>query len=780
MGTPPFFMKKVYEAASEGDWNSMKTAYNGPHDKYVMAPITVLKDTAFHLAVYSRKDEPLKSLLNIVAKKSIPWSPCTLKNAYGNTVLHEAVFTGNMKAVELLLQFNPNQQCDTSKQLETKNALGETPLYRAASCGKKEIVEYLVIKMKQIYKGKLLEEHRRRGNLDKEKNNNSRKVDLKPILHAAIEGHHFETALTLLKRDPSLDDMKDEQGRTCLHLLAEMPRAFKSGCAMPKYSIRNLIYYCLSASNGDVDQSKSKKGYKELNFKVNLDNEFRKEIQYGANYISYIDIFFICEEVVIEKLKESQSPDTEGNEVQDNGSMESQSPHREGNKDNRSKEFQIRDGKGNKVFDDASTLKMLFLHEHEHEHEHEKQIFLFVDTAPKCRPQYYSSEPHKGWKVGRIQEEKDKHESALKLAQELIEKNKRHWWQSINVADSNKVNIETPGQGGRGQGGDPIPLFIAISSGIEEIAKEILEKFPQGVELVNETGQNIMHVAVMHRQREIYRYVKKKFKPIMVRLSSRIDNNGYTLLHHVAHMKHYRGGTRAGPALKLQEEIQWFKRVQRAVPPYLSEQRAPREVPPDNEGMQRGKELTALELFQEEHKAQLKLAQEWIEKTSQSCSAVAVLLATVVFAAAYTIPGGSDERGFPIFLHNRFFLAFTILDVIALASSLTSVVMFLSILTSPFEYENFYHNIPRKLIWGFTLLFLSVMTTMLAFACTLFLIIHFRKKWTTGLISFAAFLPVTVFALMQFPLYVSFPSTMEDFFKEARKYLPRYCYPLRR
>ncbi|KAL3570111.1 hypothetical protein D5086_027360 [Populus alba] len=57
--------------------------------------------------------------------------------------------------------------------------------------------------------------------------------------------------------------------------------------------------------------------------------------------------------------------------------------------------------------------------------------------------------------------------------------------------------------------------------------------------------------------------------------------------------------------------------------------------------MQRWKELTALDLFQEEHKDQLKLAQEWIEKTSQSCSAVAVLLATVVFAAAYTIPGDS-------------------------------------------------------------------------------------------------------------------------------------------
>ncbi|XP_011000220.1 PREDICTED: uncharacterized protein LOC105107850 [Populus euphratica] len=431
MGTPPFFMKKVYEAASEGDWNSMKTAYNGPHDKYMMAPITVLKDTAFHLAVYSRKDEPLKSLLKIVDEKSIPWSPCTLKNAYGNTVLHEAVFTGNMKAVKLLLQFKPTEkrESDTSKQLETKNALGETPLYRAASCGKKEIVEYLATQM-----GQISEDHRKRE-------------DSKPILHAAIQGQHFETALTLLELDRSLD-MTDEQGRTGLHLLAGMPRAFKSGCAMPKYSIKNLIYCCLSASNGDVDQSKSKKG----------------------------------------------------------------------------------------------------------------------------------------WKIGKIQKKKNKHESALKLARWLIEKNKHHWWQSINVVGSNIVNIETPGQGGsrqqsdgqkggrnpgegvgkEGQGGDPgdgggHPLFIATSNGIEEIAKEILQKFPQYVELINETGQNIMHVAVMHRQWAIYRFVEKKFKPIMVKLSWKIDNNGYTLLHHIAHMKHYRGGTKPSPVLKLQEEIQWFK-----------------------------------------------------------------------------------------------------------------------------------------------------------------------------------------------------------------------------
>jgi hypothetical protein len=98
--------------------------------------------------------------------------------------------------------------------------------------------------------------------------------------------------------------------------------------------------------------------------------------------------------------------------------------------------------------------------------------------------------------------------------------------------------------------------------------------------------------------------------------------------------------------------------------------------------------LTVIEPFKEKHEGLLKKAQEWIKESSQSCSAVAVLVATVVFAAAYTVPGGNDDKGRPIFLHSHFFLFFTVKDVVSLASSLTSVVMFLSILTSPFEQQN--------------------------------------------------------------------------------------------
>ena len=100
----------------------------------------------------------------------------------------------------------------------------------------------------------------------------------------------------------------------------------------------------------------------------------------------------------------------------------------------------------------------------------------------------------------------------------------------------------------------------------------------------------------------------------------------------------------------------------------------------------------------EKHEPLFKDARQWIKETSQSCSAVAVLVATVVFAAAYTIPGGANDNGFPIFLDNPIFIVFTVMYVVALVSSLASVVMFLSILTSPCEMWDFRKSLPQLVL----------------------------------------------------------------------------------
>ncbi|XP_059437023.1 protein ACCELERATED CELL DEATH 6-like [Corylus avellana] len=304
------------------------------------------------------------------------------------------------------------------------------------------------------------------------------------------------------------------------------------------------------------------------------------------------------------------------------------------------------------------------------------------------------------------------------------------------------------------------PLLIAASKGIQEIFDEILEVHPQAIEHVSQDEENILHVAIRHRQREIFRRVKNMKIIMDRRLVSRIDKRGYTILHHVADMKDYDGGTRAGPALQLQEELKWLKRVQKIIPNQYVIHR-------NNDNK------TADELFKLNHADLLKRAQRWTKETSQSCSAVSVLVATVVFAAAYTVPGGNDDSGQPHFLNSPFFLFFTVMDVVSLASSLTSVVTFLSILSSPFELEDFHRSLPSKLMIGFSLLFFSVTATMLSFTATILLIIRLEKRrWTSSLIYTAAFLPVAVFALMQFPLYIAFTRGVHSLLKKILKRVP--------
>ena len=75
----------------------------------------------------------------------------------------------------------------------------------------------------------------------------------------------------------------------------------------------------------------------------------------------------------------------------------------------------------------------------------------------------------------------------------------------------------------------------------------------------------------------------------------------------------------------------------------------------------------------------------------------------------------------------------------------------------------------------------GVTTTMLSFAATIFLFLHFQKKaWTNTVIYMAAFLPVSMFALMQFPLYAAFSKCLHTLIKKImkkaipQKFIPHY------
>lgn len=128
------------------------------------------------------------------------------------------------------------------------------------------------------------------------------------------------------------------------------------------------------------------------------------------------------------------------------------------------------------------------------------------------------------------------------------------------------------------------------------------------------------------------------------------------------------------------------QRVKEVLPPHLIDHR-------NNE------KQTAEGFFATTHKALRETSVEWLKRTSEGCSVVAVLIATVAFAAAYTVPGGpNNQTGFPVLQKHPFFVVFTVTDVLSLSFALTSVVIFLSIVTSPFRMADFRNSLPKKLI----------------------------------------------------------------------------------
>lgn len=174
-----------------------------------------------------------------------------------------------------------------------------------------------------------------------------------------------------------------------------------------------------------------------------------------------------------------------------------------------------------------------------------------------------------------------------------------------------------------------------------------------------------------------------------------------------------------------------------------------------NRNAQNHEKRTAWEVFTEEHKELVKKGEEWMKGTSNSCMVVATLIATVAFAAAFTVPGGNKEdTGIPFFLWTNSFMVFVVSNSGALFFSTTSLLMFLSILTARYAEEDFLRSLPKRLIIGFASLFFAIAAMMVAFCATLSIVLSERLKWISIPIALLASFPVSMFALLQLPLFV--------------------------
>ncbi|XP_040999895.1 ankyrin repeat-containing protein ITN1-like [Juglans microcarpa x Juglans regia] len=283
-------------------------------------------------------------------------------------------------------------------------------------------------------------------------------------------------------------------------------------------------------------------------------------------------------------------------------------------------------------------------------------------------------------------------------------------------------------------------IFHSIKEGIFEFVHDVVKANPDLLWSNDVNSRNIFSYAVLCRQPKIFSLIYGL--DVKNNLAYGGDNSGNNILH-MAGMPpvSIMLNRIPGAALQMQRELQWFKEVESIVHPKIKK-------------VENNDDLTPRELFTKNHKDLMKEGEKWMKDTATSCTVVAVLILTIMFAAAFTVPGGNNQdTGSPIFFNKKLFRLFIVSDALSLFSSASSVLMFLGILTSRYAEKDFFKSLPTKMIIGLSTLFFSIATMMIAFSTGLLLLLGEESSMVIPVISLAS-IPVTLFVLMQFPLLV--------------------------
>ncbi|GMP54590.1 hypothetical protein CsSME_00019710 [Camellia sinensis var. sinensis] len=292
---------------------------------------------------------------------------------------------------------------------------------------------------------------------------------------------------------------------------------------------------------------------------------------------------------------------------------------------------------------------------------------------------------------------KQKHMYALELGKGLLEEqktwNQPFYWEDL-LASEVKVNKE------------PNPLGEAIKHGILELVKIILKKFPEASNSFDKNGRNIIHMAVEYKHILIYEHLKKHVDHKEKMYD--VDSDGNTILH-VAATSENVPKFLVGQVLSMAWDLFWFKHVKDDFCPEL--------LPHQN-----SENLTAKELFEENHKEVIEKAEKEAKDMNNGLMVLSILISTINFAAIFTVPGGfNGETGKPAFFKNRnsekfeelhYFLIYVGGSLIA---SLLALGTQLSIQLSRFRSYDFYVVLPLKYFLAMSALFYS--STMTVTTC---------------------------------------------------------------
>ncbi|KAK7316748.1 hypothetical protein RJT34_00433 [Clitoria ternatea] len=286
-------------------------------------------------------------------------------------------------------------------------------------------------------------------------------------------------------------------------------------------------------------------------------------------------------------------------------------------------------------------------------------------------------------------------------------------------------------------------FLVAAKNGTLKILKKLHSTIHSCIHDTTSDGENVLLVAVKNRQPLVVEFLKNDLAEHQFdNLICGVDNQGNTALHLAAGAVNSKGKTWqiAGAAMQMTWDIKWYQYIKEMVPEHFV--------------FRRNKcDRSAAEIFKETHKELLDESKEWMKDTSEACSIVAVLIAGACFMTASPVPVGTAEKSKLIFAGELAFDTFAMASLVGLCFSITALIMFLAILTSRKQAEDFRKRLPMKLLLGLSSLFVSIASMLVSFCSAHFYMLKDNYQHVLFPLYIATCLPVIFYAVVQFPLY---------------------------
>lgn len=275
------------------------------------------------------------------------------------------------------------------------------------------------------------------------------------------------------------------------------------------------------------------------------------------------------------------------------------------------------------------------------------------------------------------------------------------FWDSKQLAESGVISA----------------VFKAIVNGMTEVVVGILEANPDLIFSDKNLSREIHVDVIKYRQQDIMKFIysleagKKAFHSV------KEDVDGNNLLHLIAKYPDYqRYHTIFSPGV-YKRELKWFQELKKVLPvSYRGAKNLEGETPQM--------------CFLRTHYDLKKDGEEWVRSTAGSYSIITALIVTIMFAAAFTFPGGNDQStGVPIFLRKKLFVGFMACDIISLFLASYSILIFLVFLTAPYGLDSFGGELLGLLLTAIAALVISIFAMLLAFSFAVMIML--TKVWAS-------------------------------------------------